>query len=240
MHHFAWRTVVWVLVASSTFISPLCTSAAEVDRSDHVNGFVGKRNKRPSLIQNNGSANTLSHSGNTGFPGVDNEVEGKVLRIESDDNDHNEAGDENQISDLARVRRKYRLTDILVACFFFIAAFWLILACMYSVILLVLLRLQARGELDIYDENLGRVVLYNGRVTLHFGCILRRYAIQLEEVSISIQYLWLCLKLLTFLANLARPTCVFAHVRIINGNFKGDLETLMLKTKTKNPGGSES
>lgn len=180
MHRFVWITVVWV-VASSTFISFLCVSAAELDRPNHVNGFLGKRNKRPSLVPNDGSTNALSHRGNMEFVGVDNEVEGKVSIVADDENDDNEAGNENEISDLARVRRKYRLTDILVACFFFVAAIWLILACIYSVILLVLLRLQARGELDIYDENLGRVVLYNGRVTLHFGCILRRYAIQLEE-----------------------------------------------------------
>jgi len=71
--------------------------------------------------------------------------------------------------------------DTLIAIFFCVAAMWLIAATIYSVILLILIRLQARGELDIYDENLGRWSMCNGRFTLHFGCILRRYAIQLER-----------------------------------------------------------
>ena len=96
---------------------------------------------------------------------------------------YDETVDENSTTVFKRLKNNNRLTDILVACFFFIAAIWLILATVYSVILLVLLRLQARGELDIYDEDLGRVTLCNGRLMLNFGCILRRYAIQLEEVS---------------------------------------------------------
>lgn len=77
------------------------------------------------------------------------------------------------------MKNNHKLTDILVACFFFIAAVWLLLATIYSVILLILLRMQARGELDVYDEDLGRVTF--GHFTFNFGCILRRYAIQLEE-----------------------------------------------------------
>jgi hypothetical protein len=71
--------------------------------------------------------------------------------------------------------------DTLVAIFFAVAAIWLIAATIYSITLLVLIRLQARGELDIYDEDLGRFSFCNGRFSLHFGCILRRYAIQLER-----------------------------------------------------------
>jgi hypothetical protein len=71
--------------------------------------------------------------------------------------------------------------DTLVAIFFVIAAMWLIAATIYSIMLLILIRLQARGELDIYDENLGRLTFCNGRFSLHFGCIMRRYAIQLEQ-----------------------------------------------------------
>lgn len=71
--------------------------------------------------------------------------------------------------------------DTLVALFFAVAAIWLITATVYSITLLVLIRLQARGELDIYDENLGRWTFCNGRFSLHFGCIVRRYAIQLER-----------------------------------------------------------
>jgi Ring finger domain len=71
--------------------------------------------------------------------------------------------------------------DSLVAIFFAVAAIWLIAATIYSITLLVLIRLQARGELDIYDEDLGRFTFCNGRFSVHFGCIVRRYAIQLER-----------------------------------------------------------
>jgi hypothetical protein len=71
--------------------------------------------------------------------------------------------------------------DTLIAIFFAMAATWLIAATFYSITLLLLIRLQARGELDIYDEDLGRFTFCNGRFSLHLGCILRRYAIQLER-----------------------------------------------------------
>jgi hypothetical protein len=71
--------------------------------------------------------------------------------------------------------------DILVATFFLIAACWLLAAIVYSVLILVLLRMQARGELDFDDEDFGLLLCCNGRFRLHFGCILRRYAIQLAN-----------------------------------------------------------
>ena len=117
---------------------------------------------------------------------IDIIIDNFIGTIKDDDVDssvYDETVDENSTTVFKRLKNNNRLTDILVACFFFIAAIWLILATVYSVILLVLLRLQARGELDIYDEDLGRVTLCNGRLMLNFGCILRRYAIQLEEVS---------------------------------------------------------
>ena len=117
---------------------------------------------------------------------IDIIIDNFIGTIKDDDVDssvYDETVDENSTTVFKRLKNNNRLTDILVACFFFIAAIWLILATVYSVILLVLLRLQARGELDIYDEDLGRVTVCNGRLMLNFGCILRRYAIQLEEVS---------------------------------------------------------
>jgi hypothetical protein len=116
---------------------------------------------------------------------IDTVIDNFIDTIKDDDVDSSvyETTDENSTKFFKRLKNNNRLTDILVACFFFIAAIWLILATVYSVILLILLRLQARGELDIYDEDLGRVTICNGRFTLNFGCILRRYAIQLEEVS---------------------------------------------------------
>lgn len=72
--------------------------------------------------------------------------------------------------------------DILVAIFFLVAVGWLLMAIVYSVVILVLLRLQARGELDFYDENFG--VLRIGSFRLKFCvCILRRYAVQLDQES---------------------------------------------------------
>jgi hypothetical protein len=71
--------------------------------------------------------------------------------------------------------------DTIVAIFFVVAALWLIAATLYSIMLIILIRLQARGELDIYDEDLGRFTFCGGRYSLHFGCIVRRYAIQLER-----------------------------------------------------------
>ena len=71
------------------------------------------------------------------------------------------------------------MIDILIAVFFLLAAGWLLMAIIYSLLILILLRLQSRGELDFYDEDFGLVRI--GNLNLHFGCILRRYAIQLER-----------------------------------------------------------
>ncbi|KAL3906364.1 MAG: hypothetical protein SGARI_004037 [Bacillariaceae sp.] len=49
--------------------------------------------------------------------------------------------------------------DTIVSIFFAVAALWLIAATIYSIMLIMLIRLQSRGELDIYDEDLG----YRGR-----------------------------------------------------------------------------
>lgn len=68
----------------------------------------------------------------------------------------------------------------LVVVFFFLAAGWLFIAMLYSMFILFVLRLQSRGQLDIYDPNFGRLMLCNGRISLNCSCILRRYAIRLE------------------------------------------------------------
>jgi hypothetical protein len=70
--------------------------------------------------------------------------------------------------------------DLLVAIFFVLAASWLFLAIVYSLILLLLLRLQARGRLDRDDESFGRLTFCNGRCSLYLGCFARRYATRLE------------------------------------------------------------
>jgi hypothetical protein len=70
--------------------------------------------------------------------------------------------------------------DLLVAIFFVVAAVWLFLAIVYSLILLILLRLQARGRLDTDDEHFGRLIFCNGRCDLYLGCLARRYATRLD------------------------------------------------------------
>ena len=118
------------------------------------------------------------------------EVEESIAEENENENENeNEKKNETPDFDIQVIQKKLRknkITDILVGCFFFVAAVWLLLASGYSIILLILLRLQARGELDIYDENLGMLVLFDGRVNVHFGWILRRFAIQLEEVRYTL------------------------------------------------------
>ena len=181
MNRLVWRTVLLallVLAASDSNATANSIATEEKDIKDNFNIF--------SIQENEG----LSHDNETteNENGIDgNEPMTQEENIEKAP-DVDETTDTNVALDEEAIRkqlRKNRITDILVGIFFFIAAVWLILATGYSIILLVLLRLQARGELDIYDENLGRVVLFDGKITLHFGCILRRYAIQLEEVSLS-------------------------------------------------------
>ena len=71
--------------------------------------------------------------------------------------------------------------DFLVAIFFFIAAAWLVLALVYSILILIVVRLRARGLLDIYDEQFGRLYLVGNRCYLPLGCLLRRYVISLTQ-----------------------------------------------------------
>eukprot|EP00545_Synedropsis_sp_CCMP1620_P012003 CAMPEP_0119015714 /NCGR_PEP_ID=MMETSP1176-20130426/11474_1 /TAXON_ID=265551 /ORGANISM="Synedropsis recta cf, Strain CCMP1620" /LENGTH=355 /DNA_ID=CAMNT_0006969027 /DNA_START=226 /DNA_END=1293 /DNA_ORIENTATION=+ len=71
--------------------------------------------------------------------------------------------------------------DILVAALFLIAAGWLVLAIIYSVLILVVVRMRARGELDIYDANFGRIFLLGGRCFIPLGCLLRRHVVALNR-----------------------------------------------------------
>lgn len=189
MNRLTWTTIIWALVASATFKDNLVAYAETVDENmniDKLNSLLSQQNNRLSLDHNDRLKDQFNMKerieDKSGIyekePGtIEEDVDETEEKDDTVETNENETVDAEAI----RKRRKNRMTDILVACFFFVAAIWLILATGYSVILLILLRLQARGELDIYDENLGRVVLYNGRITLHFGCILRRYAVQLEE-----------------------------------------------------------
>eukprot|EP00536_Pseudo-nitzschia_multiseries_P000888 jgi/Psemu1/282634/fgenesh1_pg.11_\ len=183
MDRIAWIAIVLAFIVSSTYESPLFVYAVPVAQTNvvgNLKSLSGNENDRPLLEQNKGSNIKQINSGVAEIFNGD-ELGEIVSAVTSEDN--NDVLDEsgNNSTEWQKRRKKNRRTDILVACFFFVAGIWLILATIYSVILLVLLRLQARGELDIYDENLGKLVLCNGRFTLHFGCILRRYAIQLEE-----------------------------------------------------------
>lgn len=67
--------------------------------------------------------------------------------------------------------------DILAAIFFVIAGAWLIIALVYSFLVVVFLRLRARGELgSIYEEDFGRIYLCgSNRYYISFGGLFRRY-----------------------------------------------------------------
>lgn len=71
--------------------------------------------------------------------------------------------------------------DFLVAAFFLIAAGWLVLALIYSILVLIVVRLRARGQLDVYDDNFGRFYLLGSRCYIPFGCVLRRYVIAMNQ-----------------------------------------------------------
>jgi hypothetical protein len=71
--------------------------------------------------------------------------------------------------------------EILAAVFFVVAGTWLILALMYSCLVLWFLRLRSRGEIDrIYEEDFGRIYIY-GDFYLPLGCMFRRYIQHLQN-----------------------------------------------------------
>ena len=71
--------------------------------------------------------------------------------------------------------------DVLIAAFFLIAATWLVLALIYSILVLIVVRMRARGHLDVYDETFGRFYLLGTRYYIPFGCVLRRYVIAMNQ-----------------------------------------------------------
>jgi hypothetical protein len=71
--------------------------------------------------------------------------------------------------------------DFLVAAFFLIAAGWLFLALVYSLLVFLVVRMRARGQLDVYDENFGRIYLIGRHCYIPLGCILRRYIVAMEH-----------------------------------------------------------
>ena len=71
--------------------------------------------------------------------------------------------------------------DFLVAPFFLIAAGWLVLALLYSILVLIVVRLRARGELDLHDENFGRLFLFGNSCYIPLGCLIRRYVVALHQ-----------------------------------------------------------
>ena len=71
--------------------------------------------------------------------------------------------------------------DVVVVAFFVLAAVWLFLSIIYSIILLLLLRLQAQGRLDLDDEDFGRLECCNGFFGMNLGCIARRYAFRMTR-----------------------------------------------------------
>jgi len=71
--------------------------------------------------------------------------------------------------------------DLLVAAFFLVAAGWLVLALLYSILVLIVVRMRARGQLDVYDEEFGRLYLLGTRCYIPFGFLLRRYVIAMNQ-----------------------------------------------------------
>jgi Ring finger domain len=71
--------------------------------------------------------------------------------------------------------------EILAAVFFVVAGTWLILALLYSCLVLWFLRLRSRGEIDrIYEEDFGRIHVCGG-VHVPLGCMFRRYIQHLQN-----------------------------------------------------------
>jgi hypothetical protein len=222
MNRLARISILWAIVALASFRSTAVANAISIDDNndtDKLDTLLDQQDNRLSENHDDGASNPF---------GVIDGEEPSVEKVV----DNNE----DELLDAEAIRKKLRknkITDILVACFFFVAAVWLVLATGYSIILLVLLRLQARGELDIYDENLGRVVLCNGKITLHFGCILRRYAIQLEEVSCSLERKILCFCMHS-IARKIHSYLYFAFNRTIKGNYNDAQEIPTQKTRSHN------
>lgn len=83
--------------------------------------------------------------------------------------------------------------DILVAALFLIAAGWLVLAIIYSILIICVVRMRARGELDVYDEHFGRVYFCPSRdgqrrgCYLPLGCLLRRHILALHQAHAQSQ-----------------------------------------------------
>jgi hypothetical protein len=88
--------------------------------------------------------------------------------------------------------------DILAAAFFVIAGAWLLVALLYSTLVLLFLRLRAQGELgNVYEEDFGRWYLFGrptattttrptaGSCYIPLGCIFRRYIVHLQYESSS-------------------------------------------------------
>jgi hypothetical protein len=66
--------------------------------------------------------------------------------------------------------------DILASIFFAVAATWLLFALMYASMVLMFLRLRARGDLNrIYEADFGRIHVCGTRLYVSLGWILRRY-----------------------------------------------------------------
>jgi hypothetical protein len=79
--------------------------------------------------------------------------------------------------------------DFLVAAFFLISAGWLILALVYSALIIFIIRRRAIGEMDMYDEDFGRIYLIGRRCFIPLGCILRRYMTNLDNNTEPVRYM---------------------------------------------------
>lgn len=71
--------------------------------------------------------------------------------------------------------------DVVIVSFFVVAAVWLFVSIIYSIVLLLFLKLQAQGRLDLDDENFGWLECCNGLFTFNLGCIARRYVVRMAR-----------------------------------------------------------
>ena len=79
--------------------------------------------------------------------------------------------------------------DFLVAALFIISAGWLILALVYSALIIFIVRRRALGETDMDHEDFGRIYLVGRRCFIPLGCILRRFMSDLDNNTEPVRYM---------------------------------------------------
>jgi hypothetical protein len=74
--------------------------------------------------------------------------------------------------------------DVLASVFFVVASCWLVMAVLYAGLVLVFLRLRARGELErMYEPDFGRLYLWRTNLYIPWGWLIRRYVRHVQPQS---------------------------------------------------------